>query len=734
MPRESTNLKLKLYNALTDATEFAINWFNDIFDYSNSNWVKIDTAYKELKDTFNNHPLNNGTGANGTWDINITGSANSANTATDSTNATNATNDSNGQKIDETYIKGVEPNKGTIVITRGDNKQEVKILETDKTLTIEGMPADAKATGEFIKKSIYPTLVVSTTVGSSVTVTKDEYSFTEIVGDSGEAEFSLPSLGEWKISATLNDKNAIAFINIDTPAKKYNIRVEYFSASLIVYTEAGAVVTAISENQEYTETANSSGVATFNIKYAGNYSVSAKIDRATSSTSYVNITTHGESYSTTVAFITITVSCDSGSSISVKKDSEYLTGTSSGRPVKFYIPSIGSWVVTATLDSDTAQQTVVVSRYKDYPVVIVYHNIFGVVWDYSNSSTKLSRITRYNDPNNYVNTNITASPSPAVGTGSGSSPFDDYMPWKGMDEYNIVNNAIGAKRGESGFSRSYNDVMVYIPEFYYKVVNDSSSSKRYFYVADKATTGFEKHPGSGRYVGRYNTISNNYSRTGLSPYVSMTRAIARSGARNKGSKWALYDYASWCAVWLLYIVEYADWNSQSKIGMGWVNNHSEPITSGHTDSMTYHTGRASGTDGSTAVQYRHIENPWGGISEWIDGINFSNGAVYICTNISEYADNTSTNYTNIGTKAQSDGYISATGYSSISPWSFYPTSTSGSETTYIPDNTYWSNGWRVLAVGGIWNYGSRAGLFHFDTNNSSVSSFSSVGARLLFVP
>ena len=79
MPRESTNLKLKLYNALTDATEFAINWFNDIFDYSNSNWVKIDTAYKELKDAFNNHPLNNGTGAKGTWDISITGSANSAN-------------------------------------------------------------------------------------------------------------------------------------------------------------------------------------------------------------------------------------------------------------------------------------------------------------------------------------------------------------------------------------------------------------------------------------------------------------------------------------------------------------------------------------------------------------------------------------------------------------------------------------------------------------------------------
>ena len=303
-----------------------------------------------------------------------------------------------------------------------------------------------------------------------------------------------------------------------------------------------------------------------------------------------------------------------------------------------------------------------------------------------------------------------------------------------MDEYNIVDNTIGAKRGESGFSRSSNDVMVYIPEFYYKVINDSSSSKRYFYIANKVTTGFEKHPGSGRYVGRYNTISGNYSRTGNGPIVNITRSGARNGARGKGNKWALYDYASWCAVWLLYIVEYANWDSQKKIGRGWVNSHSSSIASGGTDSMTYHTGRASGSDGSTAVQYRHIENPWGNVYEWIDGINFSNGTVYVCTDISKYADNTSTNYTNIGTKAQSDRYISATGYSSTSPWSFYPTSTSGSETTYIPDYTYFHSGWRVLCVGGKWDYGSYAGLFYFDVSDGSSDSYSSIGARLLFVP
>lgn len=53
MPKESTNLKLKLYNAVADSAVLAKEWFNDIFDYTNSNWTKIDNAYKELLDLIN---------------------------------------------------------------------------------------------------------------------------------------------------------------------------------------------------------------------------------------------------------------------------------------------------------------------------------------------------------------------------------------------------------------------------------------------------------------------------------------------------------------------------------------------------------------------------------------------------------------------------------------------------------------------------------------------------------
>lgn len=83
-----------------------------------------------------------------------------------------------------------------------------------------------------------------------------------------------------------------------------------------------------------------------------------------------------------------------------------------------------------------------------------------------------------------------------------------------MDEYNIINNAVSYKKGQSGFSRSSYDTVVFIPEYYFRIIDDAANKKRYFYIADKAKSGFTKHPGSGKYVGRYNTISGHYSKTG----------------------------------------------------------------------------------------------------------------------------------------------------------------------------------------------------------------------------
>ena len=616
--------------------------------------------------------------------------------------------------------------------TEGKESQMYVNIDTGAMFICAGVEA-----GKYIWKStggggtVLPQIVVNVATGSAVTCSNGATTL-EATSSGGKAVFDVTDYGEWTVQATLDGQaSTVEKVMVDA-VKQYSVSLSYFSATLTVTAEANAQVTATDGTHTYTGTCGSNGKCALSIKYAGNYTVKATKEGVTSNTVSTNVATSGTAYTATVAFITLTVTIDSGSAVTVKNGSTTLTGNSTGT-VKFYLPNTGTWSVTATKSGETATGSIACSSYKGFSLEISYVKVFGVQWDSSNSSTALARLKKANDPLGVVNVDINSEPVPAIGTGAGSSPFDAFAPWNGMEEYNIINGAVSHKKGQSGFSRTSYDTMVYIPEFYYKIVADGTKIR--YYVADKAKSGFAKHPGSGRYVGRYNTISGNVSKSGAAPLVNITRATARSGARGKGNKWYQYDYATWCAIWLLYLVEFADWDSQKKVGRGYCDGNNSAISSGGTDSMAYHTGRAAGTDGKTAVQYRHIENLWGNVFDWVDGINFSAGTVYICTNPANYADDTATNYTNIGTKSQTDGYIkSIAAAPSAAPWAFYPTATGGSETTYIPDYARYSSGWRVLKLGGGWSSGGHAGLFYFYASNTSSHSNSYVGARLLYVP
>ena len=383
------------------------------------------------------------------------------------------------------------------------------------------------------------------------------------------------------------------------------------------------------------------------------------------------------------------------------------------------------------------------ARYSIKVTVESITSVFGVSWDSSQPSTALTRLTKANDPNKLVTVDITTEPVPAVGTGSGSSPFDKYMPWMGMEEYNIVNTSgkVLNKKGESGFTRTNISVpvMVKIPKFYYKIERIGSIFR--YYVADGPVDGLSLHPGSGdNYLGRYEAgeassgtmglILASYS--GTTPSVSKTRSTFRDYARNMASGFQLRDIAAWCAYDLLYLVEYADFNSQAKIGQGIVNDTAAHKT-GETDVMVYHTGRAAGTDGKTAVQYRGIENPWGNVSEFIDGINILTQVAFICTEPESYADDTNDNYKSCGFTTPDSGFIKELGFSSVFPWALLPDiSGGGSSTTYIPDFVYSGLGERVLNVGGHITSEQEAGLFFFHAGVYSSGKSDKIGSRLQF--
>ena len=495
----------------------------------------------------------------------------------------------------------------------------------------------------------------------------------------------------------------------------------------------GQVWTLTGGGETYTGTVDSSKTATVSVLGINTtYTLSA----ALSGTMYTTEVTTKAYYTALAVTLekfqsTITVTVDSGSTVTATLGSTVLTKTSNGTAV-FTVGKAGTWAIKATKGDRTAEGTVsITASGQSKALTLSYANVFGVCWDTSNSSTALMRLTPETDPYGLVTKSVTTEPVPAVGTGAGSSPFDSFMPWSGMKECNLNNaGAVTAWKGDSGFSRSNNFTMVFIPEFY--VAAKRNGTKQYFYVSDKPTTGMTKHPGSGKYVGKYANGSGNVSKSGVSPFVNVTRKQFRENVTSVGAKFHLYDFATYCAIIFLYVVEFADWDSQRKIAYGRVNGQSSYVTSGKTDPMVYHTGTGGSkiSDGAAACQYRWLENLWGNVSQWIDGFNANGTTAYYCVDPPKYADDTATGYTKIGTLPASgwikDLIVTDNGL-------LIPKTNGGSETTYIPDYVNSSSGWRVLFVGGYWGDGTGAGLLSFFANNASSAS-GSISARLLCEP
>ena len=477
--------------------------------------------------------------------------------------------------------------------------------------------------------------------------------------------------------------------------------------------------------ETYTGTVDSSKTATVSVLGINTtYTLSAALSGTTYTTEvttkayYTALSVNLEKFQST-----ITVTVDSGSTVTATLGSTVLTKTSTGTAV-FTVGKAGTWAIKATKGDQTAEGTVsITASGQSKSLTLSYANVFGVCWDTSNSSTALTRLTPSTDPYGLVTRSVTTEPVPAVGTGSGSSPFDAYAPWNGMKECNLnASGTVTAWKGDSGFSRSNDYTMVFIPVFY--VAQKRSGTKQYFYVSDKPKTGMTKHPGSGKYIGKYHMNSYGRSSTNCNPWVNMTRA----NSRRSTPKFHIYDFATYCAIIFLYIVEFADWNCQKKIGSGITNDSMH--SNGDTDNMKYHTGRTNdwAGDAQNPVQYRWIENLWGNVYQWVDGFNANGTTAYYCTDPSKYADDTSTGYTNIGTLPAS-GWIKD--LTVTDNGLLIPKTSGGSESTYVPDYVYSSSGWRVLCVGGIWSIGTYAGLLCFDADGTSSASGSSISARLL---
>ena len=155
--------------------------------------------------------------------------------------------------------------------------------------------------------------------------------------------------------------------------------------------------------------------------------------------------------------------------------------------------------------------------------------------------------------------------------------------------------------------------------------------------------------------------------------------------------------------------------------------------------ITYPAGTLNETTTRTFTvpSYRGIENPFGHIFKWTDGININTvegtTTVYTTNNIVNFADDTSTNYeARCSFTKLENGYIKTWNWDANGD--FIPTSIGGSSASYLYDYSSWGDGWAVLRSGGYANYGAACGLFYFSASSGSGNSSADIGGRLYYTP
>lgn len=406
-----------------------------------------------------------------------------------------------------------------------------------------------------------------------------------------------------------------------------------------------------------------------------------------------------------------------GKTITLTNGSDTATATFSanGEAVK-KIKFTGAVTITSTDGSKTAEKIITVSSgTSEYDVSLSFVQIYGASWD-GTSTTAWSRTDAaagFVDPVPYVS-----------GAANYGSPFDDKLPWSGMVKSTRNGNAVVA-----------------IPKFWYKITQNGSGMK--IQIADGEADGFKVSPahmdrGDGKgerdvvYVGRYHCNSSYKSATGGKPVASITRSAARASIHSTGNNIWQMDFATRFTLWLLYIVEFANWNSQAKIGYGCGNN-SATENMGYTDSMPYHTGttQSSRTSYGLGTQYRNIEGLWDNVYDWCDGVYYGSNGMNIILNPNNFSD--SSGGTSVGTP--SSGYPSVFSVKDVSGTyeMFIPTAASGSDSTYSCDHWSFGASSPCLFVGGNYGQSGYRGMFCVGYSSAS-SSGADIGCRLLELP
>ncbi len=246
--------------------------------------------------------------------------------------------------------------------------------------------------------------------------------------------------------------------------------------------------------------------------------------------------------------------------------------------------------------------------------------------------------------------------------------------------------------------------------------------------------------GSGNYVdyfyiGKYEasgSASKIYSKVGETPLTDETREDFRTAARSYGT--AKNNYNGYQQLDIAMYTVYAFLTS-----CYYRTENIETVYSGDTDKeeadITGTTDGCNSLNGwntlTHAVKMLGVENAYGSVFEWCDGIYFEKDRVFYISNPTKFSD--TKDGLNIGfARPTESGYIEflKAGTSSFTQSVIFPAVLGGSADTFEGDYYLYEETGTVLTVGGYFAGGSNAGLWYFSGNFSAEQKQTYCGGRL----
>lgn len=224
----------------------------------------------------------------------------------------------------------------------------------------------------------------------------------------------------------------------------------------------------------------------------------------------------------------------------------------------------------------------------------------------------------------------------------------------------------------------------------------------------------------------------------------LTIENARKLAQNRNTStthvWGQQDFDIVTAIQRMITIGCGNFDCQASVGKGAVdipdtpNTENNSLKTGSTANMGMTCGNA-GVDGKSSVNFFGIENFWGNIWKFVDGIvieaKTKNRAWVNCDDLTI---DTTNNKKNLGfTLSKSSNYISGFGEHGSA---YLPCETKGgnvlSKDYFYQNSAY--NGFLIALLGGRWSSGAGAGCFCWSVDSAGSNRNRHIGARLCLYP